>query len=74
MEMDSSVSTGNIKLPSDFDCYNKNKKTLNRVSFGKYNVIISEKELKLLENKYKEYVQNFGVEIGFFNYFLNIGN
>ena len=41
-----------------------------KLTFGKRKVIITEEELQLLENKYLEYVDKFGVDFGFINNLL----
>lgn len=41
-----------------------------KLTFGKRKVIITEEELQLLENKYLEYIEKFGVDFGFINNLL----
>lgn len=45
-------------------------KPLDKLSFGKYKIIMSKDEFSDLEKLYKQYVNVFGVEIGFVNYLL----
>lgn len=45
---------------------------INKLSFGKQKILLSNEELLNLEKVYKHYVEKFGVEIGFINYLLNI--
>lgn len=60
-----------LSIPTDY-AVEKSKKIVNKLKFGKQQILLSKEELKNLEELYKHYVDSFGVEIGFVNYLLNI--
>ena len=55
-----------IAIPKDYSECSTGTNPLFKLSFGKQKIIISKEELNKLETIYKQYVDVFGVDIGFY--------
>lgn len=62
----------NLSIPKSYSESTVTAKNLNKLSFGKQKIIISNEELEKLEKIYHKYVDVFGVDIGFINYLLRL--
>ena len=61
-----------VRIPLTPDYNNKitRCKPIKRLSFGKRKIILSDDEYEQLESLYRQYVDIYGVELGFIHYLV----